>query len=368
MKERMIAWNLTGNNLSVVLDGKPYTIPRTSEQFDAVMTAISDENFENLERLLDVKETISRESEGRIAFDGYNLSFNGETFHNAINDRLAYLWKNNYPYKSLLRFMDNLMDNQSYRAVEELYGFLEATDLPITNDGHFLAYKKIREDFTDIYTQKIDNSVGAVVKVRRNQVDEDSTRTCSYGLHVCSRGYLPHFGCGAGSRVVLVKVHPANVVAVPADYNNAKMRVCEYEVVDDITDQFRDSGILSDSFYTEDHGEDFDDDPFDDDLFDDLFGDDLLDDPFYDDLFDDLEDEDHPDDQPVDHLPDPVQRADAGKPVHATSCVLNVHQVREIKSLLAQGELTLTQIAQLYGVNESTIRKIKKGETWAWVV
>lgn len=367
MKERNFAWNLTGNNLSVVMDGKPYTIPRTSPQFDSVMDAITNENFTDLERLLEVKQTINRETEGRIAFDGYNLSFNGEVIHNAIVERLAYLWKKNYPYKPLLRFMDNLMDNPSYRAVNELYGFLEACDLPFTNDGHFLAYKKVRGDFTDIHSGKFDNSVGQVAKVMRNQVDEDSDRTCSYGLHVCSREYLPYFGNGPGDRVILVKVNPANVVAVPKDYNNAKMRVCEYEVVDDITDQFRNSGVLSDSFYTDDHGEDFDDE------FDDL--DDNLD-PFLDDLEDELDDEygfDLEDDSfndLFDNLDDAANaaRADANKPAHATSSVLNVHQVREIKDLLEQNELTPTQIGQLYHVNESTIRKIRNGDTWAWVV
>jgi len=30
---------------------------------------------------------------------------------------------------------------------------------------------------------------------------------------------------------VLVKVNPKDVVSVPVDYNNTKMRVCRYEVI-----------------------------------------------------------------------------------------------------------------------------------------
>jgi hypothetical protein len=61
----------------------------------------------------------------------------------------------------------------------------------------------------------------------RSKVDDDPNNTCSKGLHVASLPYLQHY---PGSVTVLVKVNPANVVSIPTDYNNSKMRVCEYEV------------------------------------------------------------------------------------------------------------------------------------------
>jgi hypothetical protein len=33
---------------------------------------------------------------------------------------------------------------------------------------------------------------------------------------------------------MVCKVNPKNVVSIPADYNNSKMRVCEYEVIDEL--------------------------------------------------------------------------------------------------------------------------------------
>ena len=126
------------------------------------------------------------------------------------------------------------MENPSLRAVEELYGFLEVCMLPITEDGHFLAYKKVRSDFKDIYSGTMDNSVGQVLDMPRNSVDEDKDRTCSSGLHFCAKSYLSHFGSwnSSGNRVVVVKINPRDVVAIPSDYNNAKGRTCRYEVVD----------------------------------------------------------------------------------------------------------------------------------------
>lgn len=137
--------------------------------------------------------------------------------------------------QTLLNFLEKLMENPSRRAVNELYGFLQANDIEIGEDGDFYAWKKVRDDYLDIHSGTIDNSPGAHPRVARNMVDEDSNRTCSYGLHVCSKSYLPHFGNCVNNRVVKVKVNPKDVVAVPADYNNAKMRTAGYEVVEDVS-------------------------------------------------------------------------------------------------------------------------------------
>jgi hypothetical protein len=114
--------------------------------------------------------------------------------------------------------------------LEHLYEFLEVGKNPITEDGCFLAYKAVRGDFLDIYSGKFDNSIGAELKMLRNKVDENQNNTCSSGFHVCSFDYLRHFA-SAGGHVMVCKVNPADVVAIPADYHNTKMRVCRYEVV-----------------------------------------------------------------------------------------------------------------------------------------
>jgi len=139
------------------------------------------------------------------------------------------------------------MENPSHRAVQELYSFLEAGSMALTEDGYFLTYKKIRENWTDIHTGTFDNSIGATPNMPRNMVDEDSEKTCSNGLHVCSYDYLSHFGWSDNNRVVLCKVNPRDVVAIPKDYNNTKMRVCEYKVLQEVGethDVLKDTTIL----------------------------------------------------------------------------------------------------------------------------
>jgi len=105
--------------------------------------------------------------------------------------------------------------------------------LPITSDGYFLAYKKVRPDFLDIHSGTMNNAPGQVVEMERNEVDDDQNRTCSAGLHFCSQEYLNHFG-DSTSRTVIVKINPCDVVSIPTDYNNAKGRACRYEVIGEL--------------------------------------------------------------------------------------------------------------------------------------
>jgi hypothetical protein len=73
----------------------------------------------------------------------------------------------------------------------------------------------------------------------RSECDENRDQTCSTGLHFCSYEYLPR-GYSHNQRVVIVKVNPKDVTAIPTDYNYQKARCCSYEVVGEITGNVED--------------------------------------------------------------------------------------------------------------------------------
>jgi len=193
--------------------------------------------------LLDRKTFIEKYSNGLITVDPeagrvfYKVGNQEQDFAGQLVPRLISALEDGgetgEKFLGLVSFAERLTKNPSYRAVNELYNFLEAACIDIDENGYVIAFKKVRGDYTDIYSGKFDNSPGRVCEVPRNMVDEDSNRTCSYGLHVCSSSYLPYFGSCSGNRVVKVKVDPADFVAVPGDYNDAKARVSKYEVLSD---------------------------------------------------------------------------------------------------------------------------------------
>jgi hypothetical protein len=227
----MFPYLIQGNNVVVVIKNKPHTISKTHITYQKVVDAIKAADWQTVENIIDPKKVVLNYGNGNVAIQGDKLFWKGDEMHGAIVKRMVQMLQEGFPVEPLVNFMDNLMQNPSYRSVNELYGFLEKNNLPITPDGHFLAYKKVRDDYKDVYSGKFDNSVGQIVEMERNQVNDDARQTCSAGLHFCSEGYLRNFG---GARVMILKINPRDVVSIPTDYDNSKGRACRYEVVGEV--------------------------------------------------------------------------------------------------------------------------------------
>lgn len=260
----MLQYIVTETSMTVLIDGVPQVIPNTHRNFEAIEQAvIAGGPIEKIKDLIDtgkeIREFVSLDPQGFVTVKAGEVFYKDEVVNSALSRRILALKDKGFNITPFILFMENLYNNPSYRAVNELYGFLEACNLPITEDGCFLAYKKIKDDYTDCYTGTIDNSigaVGAVVEMPRYKVNEDSEQTCSYGLHVASYSYMAH--C-PGQRIVICKVNPADVVAVPKDYNNSKMRVCKYEVINEVKledEQIADNAISNEEAYHKDLQED----------------------------------------------------------------------------------------------------------------
>ena len=222
---------IMGNNaITIMFEGNTHTLAKGDSNFQALYEAIKAKDWESIPDLLTPAKAFAAYCGELIAIVDGEILYNGSPLHNTLTTRILAMMEDGFDAQPMILFLEKLMQNPSMRAVNELYGFLEASALPITEDGDFLAYKKVRADFLDYYSGTMDNSVGQVLKMPRNMVNEDKNETCSYGLHFCSLNYLPHYHGGQG-HVVIVKVNPADVVAVPADYNNSKGRACGYEIV-----------------------------------------------------------------------------------------------------------------------------------------
>ena len=198
----------------------------------------------------------------------------------AITNKIVKMNSQGFSCAPLANFLSNLYQNPSPSAIAELYLFIEACDLPITEDGCFIAYKMVKADYMDIYTGTIRNKIGDAPSMPRGLVDDNCNNTCSRGLHFCSKNYLTAYGSSSRSsdHCMLVKINPADVVSIPSDYNNAKGRAWLYEVVGEANAGWRDTLPKKDytdaavvagdgGFYDEDES-DYDDYDYDEDEFD----------------------------------------------------------------------------------------------------
>jgi hypothetical protein len=270
MTEKKMQYIITGNSITLFVDGKSYSTTKDNAEWDKIKHLLTEVKEEDVDKdelidLMSPKNKILRYLDSKkipIVIEGGLLKYKDYVVKTSLVERIQETVERAGDVQPFLNFIENLFTNPSMQSVNELYLFLRQNNLPITDDGHFLAYKKVAvveegKRFVDIYTGKVDNSPGAEVYMYREEVDDERERTCSHGLHVCSKEYLSVYGSNnpQEATVVVVKVNPRDVVSVPNDYDNAKMRVCRYTVVKELP-EYREKKLPD--FYAEENFEEED--------------------------------------------------------------------------------------------------------------
>lgn len=217
--------SITNNTITLFVNGDIKVMTSEDKNFPIVVDLVSTGAiWEDVEEYFNVAHSDRiEEKDGEILFDS-------EVLPPPLVERYYSMLEHGYDVGPLVAFMQRLGKNPSRNSVQQLYNFLEHKNISIDEEGYFWAYKAIRPDWKDIYSGKIDNSIGSVVSMKRALVDEDPNSHCSHGLHVGSIEYVHWYG-SSDSIVVICKVDPADVVAVPTDHNAQKLRTCKYEVL-----------------------------------------------------------------------------------------------------------------------------------------
>jgi len=129
-----------GGEIVIIARSKQFVVNKSHTNYDKIIEALEAEaSEEDVSELCDVSKKVYNFCEGNVEVTGGQVFYKGEAVHGTLVDRILQLCNQNLPYKPLIRFLDNLMQNPSSRAVNELYDFLENKGLPTTVDGCFLA-------------------------------------------------------------------------------------------------------------------------------------------------------------------------------------------------------------------------------------
>jgi hypothetical protein len=250
-------------NLTLVLNNKTYQVLPDHINYKTILEILPTATADELLDIVDVEKAVASFSDGLVEIKNGQVTYEGEVVHGSISKRILEFMSKGLPFQPLVNFLNNLMDNPSMQSQKELYDFLEHEHLPITEDGFFLAYKAVRNDFKDKYRGVFDNSVGQIVKMQRAKVDDDRARGCSDGLHAGALNYVASYGSvDAGDRIVIVKINPRDVVSVPTDCNCEKLRTCQYEVVGEYQGELL-KPLYAATFSEDEYADDEDDHDYD---------------------------------------------------------------------------------------------------------
>ncbi len=266
------------NRISAKINQQSYSVAPDHPRYHDIVTAIRADDVDAFITLVDIQRAAADYTNGMIHVKNGEVFYNERPVMSSIAPRLVRMLELDFPFEPLIRFIENLMLNPSMRAVKELDNWMVHNDIPITDDGFWLGYKRLtpltvtegegetavtkpvkawispdlqdeveessiahmslpergaagyvqREIYVDCHTNKIRQWIGKHVTMERNMVDDNYGLACSEGYHVGNSAYVSGFE--SDKALTTVKVHPKDVVSVPNREN--KCRVCEYEILE----------------------------------------------------------------------------------------------------------------------------------------
>jgi hypothetical protein len=225
--EKTPAYVVTNESISINWEGKPYVVKKGTPNYAPLKDAIYFEEWDNVPNFLTAGKGLEEYVKGKFTLVADKFHYEGEAVPDDMNRRIIDLANEGQDPTPIFNFYERLKKNPSYRSVKQLWSFLNHKGIPLTDDGCFLAYKGVKENYKDCHTGTYDNRPGAKHEMDRNKVSDDPSTPCHEGFHVGAKEYATSFG----PITVICKVDPENVVCVPYDSSAQKMRVCKYEVI-----------------------------------------------------------------------------------------------------------------------------------------
>ena len=219
---KSIPYLMKKDYIQVTLGKEMFSLHSSHPTFLKMKKAIKDKEWNKIPKLVTVAKSLYDATEGKVEIRGGRVFYRDKEVHNSLSKRITEMLSKGKEVRHLLRFMDNLAKNPSEKARNQFYDWLANSDLPITDDGCFLAYKSVDSNYRDMHTHTIDNSPGQTIMMSRKVVDTDYDTQCATGFHLCSR----HYGL-YGPLVLAVKANPRRVLSAVG----GKIRVTLYEVL-----------------------------------------------------------------------------------------------------------------------------------------
>lgn len=186
-----------------------------------------------------ISEHLSYDHQGNVFYKDSQLPEGiSSTMINALSSGSA------QGVQALAAFIERVLVATTNTSRVALFSWIKERRLSLTEDGCFIAYKGVQRDEKNrlvsinrgpgyvngqyYESANLDNSVGNVLSVDRSYVEAQPGVACGPGLHAGTWSYAKTF---SRSDVLAVKIKPEDVVSVPTDSNQQKLRVCGYEVL-----------------------------------------------------------------------------------------------------------------------------------------
>ena len=255
MKYNIVCDDGEQSSVTVFIGSEQFLATKHHPSFDAIVKAVStgSKTEDEIRGLFDVSIPVAKKfahlSE-RVSVNNGRIFFDMMPVDNSIAQAiLRFHAEGNDNFQPLVNFMEKVEINPNPHSREHLFRWLDKHNFGIARDGDIIAYKGVKNgDFSvnagkgvvngELVNGHLANKPGTIIEMPRDEVTFDPSKGCSQGLHVGNWSYANSFG----PVVLSVKVNPRDVVSVPTDSSDQKMRVCRYKVIARVTQE--DKSIL----------------------------------------------------------------------------------------------------------------------------
>lgn len=245
--------HVENSSLTAFINNRPHHITASHQHFALILDKLTTGNYDGLEALVASPEARVNALVEAAGGDRDLYIENGEAFYkgrplnNELGRMLVSQLENDYSIPGFVKFASKVCQNPTLNSVDALYLFLRDAQMPICEDGDFLAYKKVAFDYKDLDCGVFSSEPGSVV-------------SGGVGHSFCSYSFLPSYQrLSNGSRVVIVKINPADVVSIPAHHSSDKGFTHRYESIAELP-EWRDtpagSGEVPGAYVPADYGYD----------------------------------------------------------------------------------------------------------------
>lgn len=234
-----------GQAITVLSNGEVYVASSERDDFFSIVerAKMGDESvIDMFEPAKTVEKKFIRITD-RVTVSGGHLLFDNDRVPPSIEASVIRgLRDGTEDWAPLVRFMEKLYSNPNEHSRKQFYRWLETHDFSICADGDVIGYKAVEpETLLSVHSGQaivdgvlvsgqIPNLPGSLIEMPRSEVTHDPSIGCHVGLHVGTFGYARDFLLEG--TVLLIKFSPTDVVSVPTDCSDAKVRVCRYRVID----------------------------------------------------------------------------------------------------------------------------------------
>lgn len=234
--------------LTILIDGELHTVTSNSSNFNEVFDRVRSGNYDVV-GLINASVGISKDLidhglSDKIRVENGHVLYNDKVVNNTCADYIVDLYRSgSKDYVAFANFMAKIVESEQHHAKNRLFDWLEATGgFALTSDGNIIGYKGLNSNFGSIHAgpgrvngvpfdrASLDNSPGNTVEV--DEVEMNPEVGCSYGLHAGTWDYASSFSRG---QTVSVVIDPRDVVSVPTDCSDQKMRCKKYVVKEQVT-------------------------------------------------------------------------------------------------------------------------------------